>query len=477
MAEKKRKASSIEGERPSKKPQTSTIKVVHLSGPDVAKPLVASAPGVRLPSDLSFDGFSKKELSGRSSVLLQSSEHPTIDYVATESSTTDAAEKHVRHYIAVFDPASNKLKVVEAKKVTVRSTVRQLDRESDDEDANGETRPLATPSRAALTQAFGTKKSKRAVASTAENRLLARDGENGDDAMSQAILSSIKEDDEDDATVALDAGASARANKPLPPANLETTDITQVYDLSSLVFPGPYRTALSQMPIAYWKECAKNKKAVSTHLRFVATRIGYLSQRHLKQPDHPDVLLRLQILRYIQLLVEIHKYVSHLSPRRPMAPPEDWPAGTTTDSSLSTAFKGRLVAHFFPNRTPSAFNKTLLTATILALTLHVPPPNFTPGETPRLLFTEPTDITLDLAMPHAEVHKLYRELGCKMESMTDAELQRHGWDKVSASSTKGGAADVVDDAGKPVKLPKPKFAKLRFPIEFPRVSAGRPSRR
>ncbi|OAP61209.1 hypothetical protein AYL99_03410 [Fonsecaea erecta] len=471
MAEKKkRKASSLESERPAKKPQTSTIKVTHLSGPAVAKPVVASSPGVTLPSNLSFDVYSKKELSGRSSLLLQSSDHPTIDYVATESSTTNGGEQHVKHYIAVFDPASNKLKVVEARQMTVRSTVRQLDKEGDDGEDDAETKPAATPSRAALTQAFGTKKSKRAVASSAENRLLARDGENRDDAVSNAVLSSIRE--EDDPDVVLDAGAASRANKPLPQANLDTTDITLVYDLSSLVFPGPYRTTLSQMPIAYWRECAKNKKSVSTHLRFVATRIGYLTQRHLKQPDNQDILLKLQILRYIQLLVEIHKYVSHLPRQRRIAPPEQWPPGTTSDSALSTAFKGKLMAHFFPTRTASTFNKTLLTATILALTLHIPPPNFTPGDTPKMLFTEPSDITLDLAMPHAEVHKLYRELGCKMESMTDAELQRYGWDKVSSRQQQ-----QQQTTGSPVKPPKPKFAKLRFPVEFPRISTGRPARR
>ncbi|KIX96862.1 uncharacterized protein Z520_07582 [Fonsecaea multimorphosa CBS 102226] len=491
MAEKKRKAGSLESDRPSKKPQTSTIKVTHLSGPDVAKPLVASSPGVTLPSDLSFDGFSKREpSSGRSSLLLQSSDHPTIDYVATESGTTNAAEKHVKHYIAVFDPASNKLKVVEARKMTVRSTVRQLDKESDDDDDGGDDgaegiKPaaLTTPSRAALTQAFGTKKSKRAVASVAENRLLARDGENDDNPLSNALLSSIKEEDDDDADVMLDAaaagGASSRANKPLPQANLDTADITQVYALSSLVFPGPDRTTLSQMPIAYWKECAKNKKPVSTHLRFVATRVGYLTQRHLKQPDNQDVLLKLQILRYIQLLVEIHKYVSHLPRQRRIAAPESWPRGTTTDSSLSTAFKGKLMSHFFPTGTPTTFNKTLFTSTILALTLHIPPPKFTPGDTPKMLFTELSDMTLDLAMPHAEIHKLYRELGCKIESMTDAELHRHGWDKVvsPAAAQQRGKAGVVDEDGKAVKLPKPKFAKLRFPIEFRRISAGRPGRR
>ncbi|OAP53926.1 hypothetical protein AYL99_11948 [Fonsecaea erecta] len=115
------------------------------------------------------------------------------------------------------------------------------------------------------------------------------------------------------------------------------------------------------------------------HLRFMATRIGHLMQRHLKQPDHQDIVLKLQILRYINPLVEIHKYVSHLSCQQCIAPPEQWPPGTTSESALSTAFKRKLMAQYFPTHTASTFNKTLLTATILALMLHIPPPTFMPS--------------------------------------------------------------------------------------------------
>jgi hypothetical protein len=89
-----------------------------------------------------------------------------------------------------------------------------------------------------------------------------------------------------------------------------------------------------------------------------------------------------------------------------------------------------------------------------------------------MLFAEPSEITLDLGVPAAEINKLYRELGCKMESMTDGELSRYGWNKIVPSAKK-----VDQETGQVVKLPKPKFAKLRFPIDFPKVSAGRPGRR
>ncbi|KAJ9603738.1 DNA-directed RNA polymerase I subunit rpa49 [Cladophialophora chaetospira] len=468
MAGEKRKASATLGERPSKKAQIGTVKVTHLSAADSRKPLIATTPGVKLPADIAFDGYFKK-VTGGSSLLLQSSDHPTIDYVATESSTTDTAEKHLKHYIAVFDPASNKLKVIEAKKMTVRSTVRIPDKESKDEEDEEVT---ATPSsRAALTEAFGTKKSKRAVASMAENRLLARDGES-DNPVSAAILSSIQEDysDDDDLT----SSTAARVNKPLPPANLDTEDIREVYDLSHLVFPGPHQTTLSQMQITYWKQHVEKNKPIPTNLRFIATRVGYLTQKHLKDPQNTDLRQKVQLLRYIQLLVEIHKFVSHQNNRKPMLPVETWPKGTTTDTYLSDHFKQRLVSAFFPTNIPTVFAKTLLTSTILALTLHIPPPKSPspPGEPPSVLFTEPSEITLDLAMPAAEINKLYRELGCKLETMRDPELSKYGWDKVGAPTKK-----IDQETGKVVKLPQPKWAKLKFPVEFPKVSSGRPNGR
>ncbi|KAL2426448.1 hypothetical protein ABEF95_006626 [Exophiala dermatitidis] len=487
MGEKKRKADAQGAERPAKKPQTGKVKVTHLTSPDIAKPVVAFSPGVRLPPEIQFNAFSKKSTqpaAGKGKgkhdnsplLLLQSSEHPTIDYVATESRSTEAREKHMRHYIAVFDPATQELKVMEAKKMTVRSSVRQIEEQasSTENEEESKSTPAAAPSsRAALTEAFGTKKSKKAVASVAENRLLARGGENaGDNPVSNAILSTIKDEDDDHLDSAA-AASSSRVNKPLPPANLDTTDIEKVYDLSVLVFPGPARTTLSQMPLGYWRSRIEAKKDVVSRYRFVAHRVERLTRLHLENPDDPTALLKVQLLRYIQLLLEIYTYVTRLPGRRPIPQPEKWPERTTSDTtgSLSSAFLSKLVAHFFPTAIPTQHAKTLLTTTILALTLHIPPPKWQPGTSMPALITEPSDISLDLALQPAEVTKLYRELGCKIESLSDAELARWGWEKT------GKARKIVDEDGKETTLPKPKFAKLRFPVEFPKISAGRPGRR
>lgn len=427
---------------------------------------LASSPGITLPTDIKFKSFSNKN---QSDLLLHSTSHPTIDYTAVENKTSNAAERHIRHYLAVFDPVSNELKVTEAKKMTVRNSVRQLEQAREDDEEPTSSFPPPTPSsRAALTEAFGTKKSKKAVASIAENRLLARGGDDADNPISNAILSTIKDEDGlsfSDVANSVEAEAASRSNKPLPHADLSATEIRHVYPLSALVFPAPSRTTLSQMPIAYWRDSIKAKKAVESRSRFIANRVSYLTQAYLANPTDEQPLRALQILRYIYLLIEIHNYISRLPQRRTIPPPEKWPPTAISDTSLSTIFLGKLIAHFLPTSQPTTHAKTLLQTTILALTLHIPPPKFQPES--KVLSTDPTDIALDLALQSAEVSKLFRELGCKMESMTDAELRAVGWDKIKARR-------VVGDDGKDITLPRPKWAKLKFPVQFPKVSTGRP---
>ncbi|KIV91598.1 hypothetical protein PV10_06117 [Exophiala mesophila] len=478
MGEKKRKAGSEKSDRPSKKAQTDRVRVSHVASPDIAKPVIASSPGVTLSKELAFQSFSNQKSSN---LLLHSSTHPTIDYTATESSVTDVGEKHMKHYIAVFDPASNKLQVTEAKRMTIRSSVRQVPSTADDGDEDDEqqrSQPSSQYTRAALTEAFGTKKSRKAVAAVAENRLLAQGGgDKADDPISRAILSSV--DDIDDGllihSINSEDGTASRANKPLPQADLSATEISQVYPLRSLVFPHPATTTLSQMPTASWKNRVANKKEVSTRSRFVSSRVQDVVQRHLAEPESREHLQTMQLLRYILVLIEMHTYTTRLPSRRPVPPPEKWPERTmSNDTTLSTGFLAAVVRHFFPMSAgglPTTHAKTLLTTTILALTLQIPPPKFRPGA--EILVADPTEIALDLALQPKDVSKLYRELGCKMAPVSDAELRSWGWDKLADRIGK----KVTGADGEEITIPRPKWPKLKFPIDFPKVSAGRPKQR
>ena len=64
---------------------------------------LATTPGFFLPPDINFTPYVKQEPDGKSTLLLHSSDHPTIDYLATETKVEDLAEKHMKHYIGVFN--------------------------------------------------------------------------------------------------------------------------------------------------------------------------------------------------------------------------------------------------------------------------------------------------------------------------------------------------------------------------------------
>ena len=336
--------------------------------------------------------------------------------------------------------------------MTIRNVVRQFDTSEDAEQGSAPAPGYA--SRAALTEAFGTKKSKKAAQSIAENRLLARGGADDIDPLSQAIAATVKEDDDE-------PSSSPQITKPLPQADTDATDIREVYSLSTLIIP--QIETLKSMPLQKWRTTMSNKKQVSVAFRYIANRIGYLMPAHIAAPDDGDCLRHLQVLRYIYLLLELHKFAARHSPKKTMPFPDQWPEDTISDTIASPTVRA-LSRHFFPERKSSRFSLTLLRTTILALTLHIPPPSFITGK--DTLVTEPTDISLDLGVDKSEVTKLYRELGCKVDPATDTQLQRWGLLKLYTQPK-------VDEDGKAVKVSKPRFAKLTFPITFVKVSQGR----
>jgi DNA-directed RNA polymerase I subunit RPA49 len=388
-------------------------------------------------------------------LLLHSSNHPTIDYTATEDA--DPTGKYLKHYAAVYDPVSGQLQVIEAKRMTVRSSVRQ--QEPTQEGDSPEIKPTTNySSRAALTHAFGTKKSKKAVQSVAENRLLSQGAEKPNSPISHALLSSMPDIERPDQLT--DSPASAiQTSKPLPVPDLTTNDITEFYPLSSLVFPSPASETLRKMPLEEWKVSVENKKAISPPSRFVAVNSTHVIKAVNANPDNSDVRQTGQILRYMLVLIELARNVSKLHSGKRLPPPEKW-ITWFSGSIPQLALKG-IIEKFCPNgMVPSKSNMTLLRTTILALTLRIPPPsgNFMSG----ILATQPYDIQVDLNLQSDEARHLYRELGCRWEAATDTELEQWGHIKLKKTKEMGQA---------------PRFAKLKFPVEFPKLSRGKAMRR
>jgi DNA-directed RNA polymerase I subunit RPA49 len=67
-------------------------------------------------------------------LLLHSSEHPRLDYTAREEEA-GGSDALLKHYVGIYDPATGKMEVMEARKVVVRGVVRAHKATAEDEAA------------------------------------------------------------------------------------------------------------------------------------------------------------------------------------------------------------------------------------------------------------------------------------------------------------------------------------------------------
>lgn len=194
MAEKeqrKRKRQSNGAETPNKKAaiEGGNIKVTH-AGETGLHPVLLGTSGIQAPA-VPFKAYAKpREGSKRAEkgditpathdLLLQSSQHPRLDYTAVPSPIDD----QLSHYVAIYDPARKVLQIAPAHHLRLRSTLRA---EAEDE-AAPRARTIGQQ-REALGQEFGTKKAKKAINSKSTNAIAGNEGEITD--VQRAILESV----------------------------------------------------------------------------------------------------------------------------------------------------------------------------------------------------------------------------------------------------------------------------------------------
>ena len=378
-----------------------------------------------------------------------------IDFHATER--VDPPDRYLNNYIAVFDPSSGELQITEAKRLAVRSSVRQPVK-AQTGDSDTEVMPATNYSaRAALTHAFGTKKAKKAVQSIAENALMAGGAEESNP-LSSAILSSMPVREAREGLS--DQIALAQANKPLPIPDLTTDDITKVYPFSSLVFPSPASRTLAELPTETWENDVNNNVEILSFSRFVASRVSQMALMVKSQADSESARSHLKILRYIECLVQLIFLFGQAKTGRKRLPTAV--VAEKTGTPIPRELLDKIISHFCPRGlSPNRAEMTLLQTTVLALTLHLPPPSGNHGA--NILVTFPYDIRQDLRLDDNQLGSLYRELGCKWEGATDSELQIWGYENQRLYKK------TAKELGR-----KPRFAKLKFPLVFPRRSQGRP---
>jgi DNA-directed RNA polymerase I subunit RPA49 len=268
---KKRKRSEKDGGGRSM-PAHASVRVKHLTPEETQLgPIVASTPGLSAPEDITFTPYRRIVLSRatekkRRQILLQSSQHGRLDYIAQE----EQAAGNMKHYIAVYDAHAGKFTMTECHKVTLRGTLRPTQEELDEEAALRDRATYATQ-RMNLGQEFGTKKAKKVIADQTVNAInQRRPGETAPpvDAAQQAVLDSLNLKTEGMAT-AEERQTEADRSKPRPNDNKNATTPAEVYPIERIVPTDD----LALMKVADWQMAAKKAENVKLTKRYVAHRL------------------------------------------------------------------------------------------------------------------------------------------------------------------------------------------------------------
>lgn len=286
-----------------------------------------------------------------------------------------------------------------------------------------------------LGQTFGTKKARKAIASLTENAISlnksARQTSPGGsqrtkmDSVTTAMLESIAETTGNMATRE-ELSAAADEAKPRPKANLAAESVNEVYTVESLI--GPEITKL--IPVKEWRDAVKAGKEVITKSKYVAHRLSKAASE----------VQKLRALRYLLSLLEFFGSARPKGKGIRTLPYKD---------GLRVAVPGvpeAVVEHirrkFSVNGQMLKYQTDLLITHVCALALVVD--NFE---------VDLYDLREDLHLEAKEISQYFQEIGAKVVPANEVERKRLALDKAAAQQRK--------------------FARLRLPLEFPKLRFAR----
>ncbi|MCJ1264697.1 DNA-directed RNA polymerase I subunit rpa49 [Lobaria immixta] len=436
MTETKRKRSRKErDERPAKRvaleKSTGHIKVSFVSDVDEWVPVLANSPGLSLPAGISLKPYKKLRRNGHrssSEVLLHSAAHPRIDYTVREQEP-NSVESLMSHYIGIYDPETQDLQLVQARKATIRGTPRS---ETGNESAKEEEpAPNLLSARSNLGLAFGTKKAQKAIRSLTENAM--SPGRH----LSQSSSSKSILDPAAAAVLdAMDASApSALAQeeikqavedaKPGPKPNLQATTVAEVYPVEEVVG----LDALRGLTVRDWQDKFKDGDDILTKSRYVSGRV--------REVVKSEQVRKIKALKYLLLLVEWYhcfkpgpKGVKKLGPRK-----EVEQAMKDTSEEMRNGIRERFAEGTALNK----WHTSNLHLHICALALIID--DFS---------TDVYDLCQDLRLEPREIQTLFMHLGSTISVPTAAHLDRLSLTKAQATGHR------IAHLALPLNFPKPR---------------------
>ncbi|KAL2753314.1 hypothetical protein ACRALDRAFT_1083033 [Sodiomyces alcalophilus JCM 7366] len=445
---RKRKRAGEEKSKPKKKPAidpktapmaSTSIHITSITKAQYCPPVIATTPGMHLKNNVPFRPYQKKTKSTKRSrrlppssqeLMLHSTKHRTVDLTGREEGLSGhGGEPLQRQYLAILDPKTGKMEVMEAKKLVVRGTVRAKHATEEAMAAPIETKSYQDQ-KIDLGQTFGTRKAKKIIESNAMNAIVqdtgAGDGSGPEklDAASKAMLSQIGQATSSMATRE-QLQAAIDESKPVPPANLEADEVADVYDPN--VFIGA--EILKAVPVRDWHEAVQRNDDIQVMSRFVARRVQAMGQQD-------RALEKLRLLRYLYFLIVFFLHTKEGRQRGTRRiPPKEVMARNLAPAPQAVVENIR--RKFSDGGEMRKFHIDLLMTHCCLLTCLLD--NFE---------TEPQDLREDLRVDQKTINQYFQEIGARI-------LQRK----------------------RPGETKSRSIAKLALPLRFPKQSMGMAKRR
>ena len=286
-----------------------------------------------------------------------------------------------------------------------------------------------------LGQTFGTKRARHAIAAVTENAIApgksARTLENGEapklNAAATAVLASMKDQTAGMATKA-ELQEAADASKPRPKPNMDAMEIKDVYTIDNLIG----LDIMKQIPVRQWQEAVKQKKEVRAKSQFVVNRIHGVTMN----------IEKMKVLRYMLLLLEVYMGSKPNRSGRNLPKREEMKSflGDMPEAVIESVKR-----KFSEAGTMSKFKVDFMITHLCAMACVVD--NYE---------VNMWDLKEDLKLETSKMAQYFHEIGAKIRTLPEAEKKRLNLDKAQASQHK--------------------VAKLKLPLDFPKVPVGRRAR-
>ncbi|CAI4219161.1 unnamed protein product [Parascedosporium putredinis] len=297
-------------------------------------PFILEPAGCKLPDNVKFKVYSRQRKPDevakdatqleRREYLLFSNDHPVYEFTARE----DPATRWTRLYVGYEDPKTGKKDVVQTRKLIVRAIARgQMPPDPSTAGRSGQ--DVRAPRRATPPPLYAT--SEEGDRGEGEKRdCTPTMNEDGTPMVlgeaESATLDAIKSASAGMATRD-ELQASIDSTKPIPHANLEATEIQDVYKPEEIIGA----EILNGIRIKDWQEACDKGEGVQLMSKFVASRLNNVARG-------PNSASRLRLLRYIYYLIVYYTNATRKRAGRTAMLKKDFKSITGASDTISDHF-------------------------------------------------------------------------------------------------------------------------------------------